>query len=201
MNYLAHLSLSRPTVASRVGNLLGDFMRGVEVDTLPQAVRLGLANHRLVDRLTDTHAAVRDARALFSPARRRFAGVALDVLFDHFLWRHWSLFYSEPRDATIRLYYRQLVEGRELMPPAMAAAVTRLVEHDLLSAYARLAGVSQALDVMAGRIRFANRFAGIGEELDRHYAQLEALFLEFFPRLHRDVRREAIEWQPANRHC
>ncbi len=96
MNYFAHLTLARPTVPSKVGNLLGDFMRGVREPDLPEAVRLGLHNHRLVDRFTDHHPLVIESRALFSPQRRRFAGVALDVLFDHFLIRHWSRFHDTP---------------------------------------------------------------------------------------------------------
>ena len=74
MNYFAHLTLARPTVPSKVGNLLGDFMRGVREPDLPEAVRLGLHNHRLVDRFTDHHPLVIESRALFSPQRRRFAG-------------------------------------------------------------------------------------------------------------------------------
>ena len=50
MNYFAHLALARPTPASKVGNLLGDFMRGVREEELPPPVRQGLRNHRLVDR-------------------------------------------------------------------------------------------------------------------------------------------------------
>ena len=42
MNHFAHLVLARPTVASTVGNLLGDFARGVDTDSLPPRVRAGL---------------------------------------------------------------------------------------------------------------------------------------------------------------
>ncbi|WP_040296562.1 acyl carrier protein phosphodiesterase [Alcanivorax hongdengensis] len=193
MNYLAHLSLSRPTVASRVGNVLGDFMRGVDVQALPETVQRALDNHRLVDRVTDQHPSVRQARALFSPSRRRFAGVAMDVLFDHFLWQHWSRFHDRPLQHAIGDYYRQLQQGQALMPPAMQAAVGRMRERDLLNVYASLEGVSEALDAMAARIRFTNSFAGIGEELALHYDTLEQVFLALYPHLDREVTRAAIE--------
>ena len=97
---------------SKVGNLLGDFMRGVREPDLPEAVRLGLHNHRLVDRFTDHHPLVIESRALFSPQRRRFAGVALDVLFDHFLIRHWSRFHDTPLAQAIDKDYRLLRRRR-----------------------------------------------------------------------------------------
>ena len=85
MNYLAHLHLSQPNGESRFGNLLGDFMHGVQPHTYSRLVQAGLANHRLVDKFTDQHAQVIQAKQLFSARRRRFAGIIVDVSFDHFL--------------------------------------------------------------------------------------------------------------------
>ncbi len=193
MNYLAHLCLAQPSVSSKVGNMLGDFMRGVEVATLPVAVRDGLENHRLVDRFTDSHDWVQAQRRQFSSARRRFAGVALDVLFDHFLWRHWSAFYAQPRRELIELHYRHLQAGDALMPDLMRQRVQRLVEHDLLNRYAQLDQVGQALDVIAARIRFANHFAGMVDEIAPRYEALEQGFLAFYPQLQQAVAEVALE--------
>lgn len=193
MNYLAHLSLAQPSIPSKVGNVLGDFMRGVEVDTLSPSVRQGLENHRLVDRFTDSHPWVMAQRRRFSTRRRRFAGVALDVLFDHFLWQHWSRFYDRPRETAIDDHYRDLVAGHALMPDAMQARVTGMVDHDLLNRYGELVQVGQALDVIAGRIRFRNDFAGIIEEVRPRYSELEAGFLAFYPQLQQAVAHAGLE--------
>ena len=53
MNHFAHCVLAQPAEESVVGNLLGDFARGVELAALNPAVRAGLENHRAVDRFTD----------------------------------------------------------------------------------------------------------------------------------------------------
>ena len=92
MNYLAHLFLARPTADSHFGNLLGDFRRGVDINTFGNAVRLGLKNHYEVDRFTDRHETVLAAKTLFHKSRRRFAPVALDIYFDHLLIKHWATF-------------------------------------------------------------------------------------------------------------
>ncbi|HAB08981.1 ACP phosphodiesterase [Alloalcanivorax sp.] len=198
MNYFAHLTLARPTVPSKVGNLLGDFMRGVREPDLPEAVRLGLHNHRLVDRFTDHHPLVIESRALFSPQRRRFAGVALDVLFDHFLIRHWSRFHDTPLDQAIDKDYRLLRDGAALMPATMRATTGRIVEHDWFGHYAELENVGRALDRIAARVRFANRFDGAIEDIERHHDRLEAVFLALYPALREHVDEQALEAPPAD---
>lgn len=194
MNYFAHLTLAQPTAASKVGNLMGDFMRGVREQDLPPAVRDGLHNHRLVDRFTDTYPLVVDSRRLFSPARRRFAGVAMDVLFDHFLIRHWERFYEQPVPQAIRDEYDWLRTGQPLMPARMQVVTGRMVDYDWFSHYADLKNVGEALDRIAGRVRFANQFRGMIEEIDHHYAELEAVFLTLYPALRAEVEKQGVEW-------
>lgn len=196
MNYFAHLSLAQPTVASKVGNLLGDFMRGVEVATLPEPVKRGLRNHRLVDRFTDLHPLVRDSRACFAPPRRRFAGVALDVLFDHFLVRHWARFHTLSLDEAIARDYAFLAEGAALMPDTMRITAERAVEHDLFRRYGELDQLAAILDRTASRVRFPNRFQGCIDDIRQYYTELEAVFLTVYPQVRRVVRGAALEAGP-----
>tara|TARA_B100001059_G_scaffold527_1_gene442 strand:+ start:878 stop:1168 length:291 start_codon:yes stop_codon:yes gene_type:complete len=71
MNYLAHLYLAKPTADSHFGNLLGDFGGQRQVTHLPTTVKSALDNHYLVDKFTDTHPLVKEAKQLFSAKRRR----------------------------------------------------------------------------------------------------------------------------------
>jgi acyl carrier protein phosphodiesterase len=196
MNYFAHLALAQPTVASKVGNLLGDFMRGVREDELAEPVRRGLHNHRLVDRFTDHHPLVVEGRQRFSVRRRRFAGVALDVLFDHFLIRHWARFDDRPLQAVIDENYRLLQRGTALMPETMRITTRHMAEHDWFNHYAQLDNVGRALDRIAARIRFANQFHGALEEILEHHDHLERVFLELYPQLRAHVTAEALEPPP-----
>lgn len=196
MNYLAHAALAQPQPQSLVGNLLGDFCKGVAIDTLPRPIQAGLANHRAVDRFTDSHPLVREARACFSTERRRFAPVALDVLFDHFLIRHWLQFYATPYPQAKSELYLQLATAEPLMPEAMAVVMRKVRQQDWLAAYQQLEGVAMALDRIAQRIRFANRFSGAGQDIERHYHRLEQAFLSFYPELQAHVAALGLE-QPA----
>lgn len=179
LNFFAHLVLAEPTVESRVGNLLGDFARGVDTQALPKEVFAGLINHRRVDQFTDQHSEVSRLKGCFSAQRRRFSSIALDVLFDHFLLKHWPHLSSTPVDQVIDSLYADLLAGQSLMPERMQQVTQRMVATDWFRAYQQLDGVSYALDRIAGRIRFRHDFAGIGEELAVHYPRLEAGFNVF----------------------
>lgn len=193
MNYLAHAALAQPQPQSLVGNLLGDFCKGVAVDNLAQPIQAGLSNHRAVDRFTDNHPLVREARACFSAERRRFAPVALDVLFDHFLIQHWQQFYATPYPQAKARLYQQLATAEPLMPDRMATVMRKVRQQDWLAAYEHLDGVAMALDRIAQRIRFANRFFGAGQDIDRHYPWLEQVFLTFYPELQAHITALGLE--------
>lgn len=183
MNYLAHLYFSDPTVESRVGNLLGDFARGVDINQLSLPVRQGLINHRAIDQFTDTHPQVRELKTLFSPQRRRFSGIVLDVLFDHFLIHHWHRYTTEPLDYFLDQAYDDLQKGLPLMPEQMQRVVGKMIEGDWIRSYEDIDQVGFALDRIASRIRFQNNFAGSISEIQHQYDALEAGFLQFFPDL------------------
>lgn len=183
MNFFAHLVLAQPNVHSRVGNLLGDFARGVDITTLSPVVAEGLVNHRRVDQFTDHHSEVRQMKTCFSSQRRRFSGIALDVLFDHYLLSHWDQYSAVPKQAFITELYSDLQAGQGLMPSRMQQVTSRIAEQDWFRSYETLDGVAYALDRIASRIRFENRFDGIGEELEQHYDRFEDGFNRFFPEL------------------
>lgn len=194
MNHFAHLVLSQPTLESTVGNLLGDFARGLDHGSLPQAVMAGLENHRAVDRFTDSHPRVRAMKKGFSRERRRFAGIALDIYFDHLLINHWQQFEQRHLDTLIAEFYQRMSLARELMPDENMRYVTRrIVEYDWFGSYRDIDAVAESLDRVAGRIRFANRFDNAIEDLLRNQEMIFEGFLEFYPQLQQHVAELALE--------
>ena len=183
MNHLAHLFLAPDSPEARVGSLLGDFTRGVDLAALPDSVRLGVRHHFAVDSFTDRHPDVLASKRLFSGQRRKFAGVALDVLYDHFLLQHWSEFTDADQSTFITSVYTELQDNESLMNPAMSKTIRRMVSHDWLGSYRDLDNIGYALDRVAERIRFQNSFAGIITEIRPIQAELEESFLSFFPEL------------------
>ena len=196
MNHFAHLALSQPTRSSAVGNLLVDFMRGVAVEDLSPAVRRGLENHRAVDRYTDQDSRVGELKSLFSASRRRFAGVALDIYFDHLLIRHWEQLETGTARQHIEASYRQLREGQPLMPSERMQHVTqRMVEDDWFGRYREVESVARAMNRVASRIRFEHQFDNSMEEILQHEEEIRGAFLDFYPRLKAHIEELGIEHQ------
>lgn len=188
MNYLAHLYFAEDTPESRVGNLMADFVRG-PVDRQPYngAVMRGMRSHVAVDRYTDGHDVVRESKALISSRRRRFAGIIVDICYDHFLARNWPRFSDEPLAAFIERTYGSLSAYRGDMPPVLSRVIRHMVRHDWLHGYRETAGIGRALDGLSMRIRRPNTLAGSVEELEANYNEMEEQFLRFFPDLVRHM--------------
>lgn len=193
MNHLAHLYLARRNPASRLGNLLGDFRRHIDPGTLSVPVRRGLANHQRVDTLTDAHPRIVRARRLFSRRRRRFAGVALDVVFDHFLIRHWSRFAAQPLDDFVDEVYRDLEANLAGLAEPTRSSLQKMIDRDWLRACSSLDSTGRVLDHLAGRLRFAHGFTGAVDELRVLDGDLENTFLGFFPELRAEVKKQDLE--------
>lgn len=183
MNHLAHLLLSEPEPGVMVGNLMGDFLRGPVDEQLPPGVQRGVRLHRRIDAFTDDHPVFRRSRRRFPAGYRRYAGIMLDVFFDHLLARHWDRYAPLPLPEFSRRVYALLESERELMPRTMQRYVYYMREYDLLTAYRRPDSVQRVLDRIARRLRRDNPLPSAGPELERLRPALEPDFAAFFPEL------------------
>lgn len=184
MNYLAHALLAGPQPASRLGGMLGDFVKG-PLDSLaphfPPDVLAGIALHRRIDTYADGHAAFRASRQRVSTSRRRFSGVMVDMFYDHFLARLWADYCTQPLEAFTEKTYALLIANESLLPPRLAHALPHMHAEDWLASYRSVEAIGEALDRMsAHRLRRANRLAGAVEELRGGYAAFEEDFRTFF---------------------
>lgn len=193
MNYLAHLYFAKPTVDSHIGNLLGDFRRGVDIGLLPKPVQLGLQNHYHVDKFTDEHRAIDAAKKLFNKSHRRFAPVALDIYFDHLLIKHWDDFSSESFEQFRKRSFSLLEEGLPRMPNSMQRSIGHMINHNWFDDYASEDGIARAIKNVAKRIRFENTFHQSVEDIQANKSSIETLFLAFFPELVSHISRNGPE--------
>lgn len=182
MNYLAHLYLAGPEDDALIGNFLGDFVKG-HVDEAPPAYREGIALHRAVDSFTDDHPIALQSRRRVSAERRRFAGIIVDVCFDHFLARDWPRFSSQPLPAFSRRVYALLESRRPDLPDRVLRALPHMQREDWLAGYARTEGIARALDGLSRRRPRLAPLRGSVEELLANYAGLESDFHAFFPQV------------------
>jgi len=134
---------------------------------------------------------VLQSKARVSAERRRFAGILVDMFYDHLLARHWSRFADRQLEDFTRDVYQQLRAQREWMPERAWTVVHYMSEQDWLSSYAELAHLHRAVDNMARRLRRENALPGGVAELEAAYDGFEADFLAFMPELQRYAEAQA----------
>ncbi len=183
MNYLAHLYLAGDHPESRVGALMGDFVKGNVDPRLSPRLRAGILQHRRIDVYTDAHPVTAISRRRIQPPYRRYAGILVDVYYDHFLARHWDRYSALPLRAFTRAAYGALEAYFPQLPPAMGRRVSHMLATDLLMSYREIDGVAQALRGIHGRLKRDNPLDSAIGELIRLYPQLEGDFQVFFPQL------------------
>jgi acyl carrier protein phosphodiesterase len=183
MNFLVHFYIADITADMFIGQFLGDFVKGRHLEIYSFKVRSGILFHRKIDSFSDAHAVTGISRERFSSRRRRFAGVIVDVCYDHFLARHWHHFGKGTLDAFSQKVYHQLNDHSHLLSDHQKMVLARMIEYNWLGSYYHLEHVGTALDRIAGRLNQGRAFLGSIDEVKANYQELEADFKSFFPEL------------------
>lgn len=184
MNYLAHIYLARHSDDAMLGALLGDFVKPHAGLAYSGEIDAEILTHRKVDSFTDSHPLVLQARQLFEGPSRRYAGILLDVYYDHVLAVSWDRYAEVPLRDFIARFYRVLARRAAVLPPRLAQAAPRMIEQDWLGSYADYAGVEIAVRRISTRLSRNGHLMRDGlADLARHHEELAAGFHAFFPEL------------------
>ena len=187
MNYLVHFLLAGDDDELRLGNILGDFVKGrVERFDHPGAterLKVGIQLHRTIDAFSDRHPAVRRSKQILAPEYGRLSGVIVDVFYDHVLARRWNEFHPQPLGFYTGQVYRTLHDNRHRIPDPMHPFIEAMRRGDWLGAYATERGIERALQGMARRHPVAAGIGGAAATLPAHFDRFSADFDAFLPDL------------------
>ncbi len=183
MNYLAHQFLSGKNKGIRVGNFLGDFMKGRELDEFPETVQLGIELHRIIDEFTDTHEVVFRSKQLLHPKQGKYASVLLDVYYDYFLAKNWDKFSEQPLEEFATSVYDDFWELREYFSEKVISFLPNMRENDWFTNYRSYWGINKALQSIARRAKYSNTIKDSLLHLQELEKELEDDFLIFMPEL------------------
>jgi len=166
---------------------MGDFVKGRVDPDLSPAIRWGILVHRRVDSFTDAHAVFRCSKRRIRPEFRRFAGILVDLYYDHFLARQWARYSAVPLEDFSQAVYRILQERHHSFPPTMQRSMSYMVANELLQSYRELEGIARALQGIEGRLKRPSRLREAIADLEDNHQALADDFATFFPDLIRFV--------------
>ena len=193
MNYLAHLHIANHTDTSFSGNFLGDFVKGNPDDKYPVEIVQGIRLHRHIDSFVDKHPQVLAAKLLFPKSLRRYAPIALDMFWDHFLALYWKRFHHLSLHEFCLLAEQTIkkeTEDKQIVLPERFERVNGWVWQDKwLESYQKLDNIDYALKRMATRSERMAPLGDTGKVLSEHYEQLSDVFFV----LYEEVLKESIK--------
>ncbi|WGL97789.1 ACP phosphodiesterase [Arsenophonus sp. aPb] len=184
MNFLAHLHLAQRAQSSLLGNLMADFVRGNPDGLYSPDVVAGIRMHRQVDKFTDQHPIVINAKQLFRPPYRRVAAITLDLVWDHFLALYWDQIESKQTLSQFVHYARQQIEPNLYYTPEKFQELNEyLWSQNWLIRYAEPEYISDVLNSMARRRPKLVDLIGSFDDFILHYSHFSTFFWQFYPEM------------------
>jgi acyl carrier protein phosphodiesterase len=227
MNYLAHAYLSFEITDITVGNMISDFVKGKQKFDYPFAIQQGITLHRAIDSFTDSHAVTRQAKSFFKESYGLYAGPLVDVAYDYFLANDPLRFpetgEKEPaagpqapiagegvlgavnREETggtglkafAQKTYERLSTRQALLPERFGQLFHYMKAQDWLFNYRYKQGIFNSFAGLARRATYMGSSEQAGLLFEKHYAGLEACYMDFFPSLQDFALRTLQQLQEA----
>ena len=192
MNFLAHAVLSFEEPELMVGNFIADFVKGNDYLQYPDPVRRGIILHREIDQYTDQHPTVRLSKSKLYPSYGHYAGVIVDMYYDHFLAANFFKF----QQTKLRPFTRKVYQTVENYDGPLPEKASRILYHmsrgNWLLSYASITGIDQALKGLSRRTKFNSGMELAGDSLRANYRSFYQDFMIFFPKV-MSFAREQIE--------
>lgn len=187
MNYLAHIFLSGTDDQIILGNFIGDYVKGGEYNKYPLLIKKGILLHRRIDAFTDRHKVVHQSMRYFAPKFHKYAGIIIDVLYDHFLITNWEKFSPKSLDVFKTNIFELLKSNYAILPERVQFFVSSFIQKDWIEIYSSIDGLMSVFIRMSMRTTLPDHSEYAREVLRKYYVQLESEFLTYFPDIIRYV--------------
>ena len=182
MNYIAHIHIGTHTHTSLLGNFLGDFIKGSQLQHLPFKIEKGIRLHRSIDVFTDSHPLIVELRRCFPNDIRRMAGVIIDIYFDHLLMQTWKRYSGTHFNTVFADFYQQLEQFSLPGNTHFQKVAEGIKKHLWLNEYINIEACFRAFINIENRLQNKVIFAKKAECFLLQYGErLESSFQQFYP--------------------
>jgi acyl carrier protein phosphodiesterase len=195
LNFLAHLALSGEDTDLMIGNFIADFVKGKKaLETYPASIQKGIFLHRKIDNFTDTHYITNELVEILRTQASRYAGVVIDILYDHFLAVHFEKFFSEKLEDFAQKTYITLFENFKFLPERLQEMLPYMQKENWLVKYGdgenkNFYGLQRSLEGLQKRSSHTGNFLLCIDVLQKNYAEFNDKSLVFLA----DVKEFAEE--------
>jgi len=184
MNFLAHIYLSGNDPDIMVGNFIGDFVKGRNLEEQFGAkIARGIELHRAIDEFTDSHSIVRQSKLRLRSGYGHYAPVIVDVFYDHFLAKNWNDYNDLLLPDFAEQTYQTIENFTTILPEDVKQMLPYMIRGNWLVNYARIEGIQRALMGMSRRTKFNSKMDESINDLRAHYNDFKKEFETFFPEL------------------
>lgn len=180
MNFLAHIYLSNDNDLIKIGNFMADGIRGKQYDHLPPDIQKGIILHRAIDTFTDSHPVFRQSTKRLHERYHHYAGVIVDVIYDHFLAKNWAKYSDEPLHDFVQRFYQSLQNNKPFLTEKTIEMMPSMIKYDWLFSYQYVDGIARILFQMDQRTKNNSKMQFSIEELKEFYNEFENEFTIFF---------------------
>lgn len=183
MNVLAHIYLSGDSDEIIIGNYIGDYVKGRDYLKYPEQVRRGIILHRNIDAFTDRHPVVQRSKIPFIKKYHKYAGVVIDILYDHFLTKEWDIYSTRPLESYTYQFYRAMVNNYDILPEKVRDRMPFFIINNWIESYRTNSGLRKVFNAMSKRTSLPHETKYAIKTLEKNYYSLSDDFMEFFPQL------------------
>jgi acyl carrier protein phosphodiesterase len=183
MNFLAHLYLSGKEEDVIIGNFVADAVKGNLQGRFPEGMERGIRLHREIDHFTDQHPVFKESRKRLSPKYRMFAGVIVDIYYDHFLAKYWDEYSDEDLKQLVARTYFLLMRRFHMLPPRSKRILPYMITQNWLIGYRELNVLQKVFNGMSRRTNHSSGMENAIHDLQSDYELYENEFRLFFPEI------------------
>ena len=180
MNYLAHAYLSFDQSEIIVGNLISDFVKGKKKFDYTIGIQNGITLHRAIDTFTDSHPATKEAKEVFRPHYRLYAGAFIDVAYDHFLANDENEFNESSLLSFSQSIYSVLEENIQWLPERFEKMFHYMKMQNWLFHYRMIEGTEKSFGGLVRRSVYMKESATACKLFEQHYQLLQDCYRLFW---------------------
>lgn len=182
MNFLAHIYLSGENADIQIGNFIADAVKGNQIEQHTPLVQKGIRLHRAIDAFTDQHPVFQQSTERLRKSQYKYAPVAVDIFYDHFLAKNWQRYHSENLFTFTQTFYQQISQASNL-PEKVQKLLPYMISQNWLYNYQKISAIQKVFEGMSRRTKFVSNLLDAPKVLEEHYEDFQQDFESFFPEL------------------